>query len=248
MNSTGGWREKIFEVRKFFLDLIFPVECLGCKREGQWLCDDCFRKIKPILSNFAACPFCGKVAESEIPGELCERHNFYLDGIWSACDYKEKLIERAICLLKYNFVEDLSGDLAKLLTNHLERLRGLVDLNNFFNYIVPVPLHLKRRAERGFNQSELLAREVADFLSLPFRSDVLKRVKYTPPQVSLDGEKRRVNLKDAFYCDPSINLHNKKILLIDDVFTTGSTFNECARVLKKSGAALVWGLTIARSG
>jgi len=115
-----------------------------------------------------------------------------------------------------------------------------------FDIIVPVPLHSKRLKERGFNQSFLLAHQINKKLSLPVIADDLQRIKWTRPQVELDWRERASNVKGAFTLIDNEEIKGKEVLLIDDVYTTGSTVNECARVLKKAGAKKVYVATVAR--
>ena len=120
-------------------------------------------------------------------------------------------------------------------------------INNFFDCIVPVPLHKRRGAERGFNQSELLAVPISRKIGCPVNIFSLKRKKYTVPQVSLSGEVRRKSLFGVFFCVKKEEIIGKNIILIDDIYTTGSTMEECSKVLKEAGAQKVWGLVVASS-
>jgi ComF family protein len=116
-----------------------------------------------------------------------------------------------------------------------------------FDAILPVPLHPKRQAERGYNQSALLARRLGRVVALPVREDVLRRVRSTPPQVGLDRAKRRENVAGAFACPPDHPaLVGKTLLLVDDVCTVGATLAACAEALRAAGAREVWALTVAR--
>lgn len=116
--------------------------------------------------------------------------------------------------------------------------------NNFT--VVSVPLHSQRERERGFNQAALIGKAIAQRLSLEFQGDVLVRTRETKPQVELRGDERRKNLIDAFILNTKYKIHNTNFLLIDDVWTTGSTLRSCGNVLKRAGAKNVWAMTIAR--
>lgn len=156
----------------------------------------------------------------------------------SALYYSESTQE-AVKLLKYNNVFSLALPLA-------ERLALAAGVPDDDTIVVPVPLHKRRLVERGFNQSLLLARELARILGLELEYRALKRIKLTRPQVELKGSERMVNVKGAFeVTDPSFFV-DKKVLLIDDVYTTGATITECAGVLKEAGAT-VSALTLART-
>ena len=143
--------------------------------------------------------------------------------------------------LKYRHVRIAVPYMAQLLAEYLERNPYPVDA------YCPVPLHLRRERSRGFNQSELIARELGQMTGVPVDSDALRRTRNTPPQVSMEspGDRRR-NIDDAFEC--LSDAKGRRYMLIDDVVTTGSTMSACAEALKNAGAANVWGLAFARQG
>ena len=114
------------------------------------------------------------------------------------------------------------------------------------DFIIPIPLHKNKLKKRGFNQAEELAKGISKFLEKPIFNDVLLKIKPTFAQMELSKEKRRENIKGAFVCQKPIVVRGKKILLVDDIFTTGATMEECARVLKEAGAREVWGAVVAR--
>ena len=115
------------------------------------------------------------------------------------------------------------------------------------NLIIPVPLHRSRLRQRGFNQAVLIGRILARQLSLPMQLDVLARIRPTEPQIELSAEKRRINVKGAFSVIRPDCIAGKRVLLLDDVMTTGSTLDECAKELKKAGADMVIAVTTART-
>ncbi len=121
-------------------------------------------------------------------------------------------------------------------------------LQGGLDVVLPVPLHPIRLRQREFNQSLLLAHELSRELRLPLLFDILERNRWTRPQVELDGEERRKNVRKAFSIKRPEQIERLRVLLIDDVYTTGATVNECARVLKKAGAKAVHVLTLARMG
>lgn len=251
----------------FFLDLIFPIECLGCSCEGRWLCDECFKKI-----NFKIKQYCLHCKQKNSFGQFCPscRVIYSLDGVWIAALYDEALVSQAIKKFKYHFLSGLADDLSKLMTLSVNKLleqgrvlrSGLssgVDWQNFKqaagsplaildfndNLVIPVPLSRKRLRWRGFNQAELLARRVAREYGLALDSGNLIRVKHKTAQAKLNEMKRLENIKNCFVWQGG-NLNKKNIILIDDVVTTGATLNECARVLKANGAGEVFGLVVAK--
>jgi len=152
----------------------------------------------------------------------------------------EGTIRQAVHQLKYNNLRTLALPLAKLMKEYLAANPLPVEV------LVPVPLHRKRLKERGHNQSQLLAEELGKLAAMPVVNDVLIRKHYTPPQArTTTVEERWSNVTNAFTCI-SDKIKDKNVLLIDDVSTSGATINACAKALKDAGAALVWGLVLAR--
>lgn len=258
LNRAKIWRD-------FFLDLLFPTECIGCGQEGEILCGYCFKKIKINFNHY-----CLNCKNKNNFGEFCPecRNKFYLNGVWIAGNYKDKLLSRAIKTYKYKFFKNLNvrlGDFTSLFLrnlinknkfnrNNLDKGLAWKDLQKIKNFpttllnlsasiLVPVPIHKKRLRWRGFNQSELLAEIIGKNFNIAISKD-LARIKYAKPQAKLNKEKRESSLKDSFVWKGN-NLKNKNIILIDDVVTTGATLNECAKILKQNGANEVWGLVIA---
>lgn len=170
-----------------------------------------------------------------------------LDGVFVCADYTDRIIGELVRKLKYSFARELGEILAGIADRYLKKLSeedrlGKINLQKFI--IAPIPLHKKRYNWRGFNQSEIIAHNLAYRLNLPCQ-DALIRVKHKTPQAKLDGATRRENIIGCFSASGE-DLAGKKFLLVDDVATTGSTLNEAARVLKSAGAAKVWGLVIAK--
>jgi ComF family protein len=225
---------------KFFLDLLFPIECLGCSKEGEYICEPCFHSI-PTGWNF--CLFCRRPS---LEGRLClmcvPRHA--IDRVFIAGDYNSKTLKNAIRALKYSYVEDLKKPLGKFLIQHLQYQKVFFEHHDIV--IVPMPLSKTRFRERGFNQAELLAREVAEYLRLPLLTSALLRARHTDAQVGLTEDERRENIAGAFKVKSFEEVKDKSVLLIDDVATTGATLEEAAKVLKNAGAKEVWGAVLAK--
>ena len=228
---------KIFS---FILDLIFPIRCLACAKEGDWLCPGCFEKIK--FQESQSCPVCRKERKG---GRLCPacQKKKSIDGLLIACHYQDKIVQNIIHLLKYKYVRGLKPLFGRLLAEFIKRN----DLGPFENYfILPIPLHKKRERFRGFNQAEIIAEELAKILKIPVRENVLRRQRHTSAQAKLKARQRAENIKNAFILASKLEKTEKSAILIDDVYTTGSTMNEAAKVLKKGGVKEVIGLVIAR--
>ena len=217
------------------LDLLFPIRCAGCHRESKILCQECI----PGLARLEA-PYCTICAS---PGPLspcrqCRESPLDIDGI-RAPFLMEGAVKDAIHSFKYRSIRAAAPDLARLLAQHLARhnLPGEV--------LVPVPLHPRRLRSRGYNQSALLAKELAKHTGISLESNLLTRAKDAPPQVEASSPaQRRSNVEGSFHCARDVT--GQKVLLIDDVATTGNTLSACAAALKAGGAASVWGLVLAR--
>jgi len=236
--------------RDFFIDLIFPIECLCCGAEGEWLCRRCLREVKARASQY-----CFHCKRENAFGDYCRAcaPGYALDGIWIAADYDNKLVAQIIKSYKYFLVKDLSAVLGKILALFL---RDLLNINSFAPrrkkilsglrsaLIMPVPLHPRRERWRGFNQAELIARELAEVMRLEINTG-LKRIKYKQAQAKLKEKERFENIRGSFAWKGG-DLSGENIILIDDVATTGATLNECALILKANGAGEVWGLVVAK--
>lgn len=234
---------KLQQARKFVLDIIFPRDCIGCGREGKYLCTQCLNEIEIAPQNY--CPLCKK---SSPDNKICPncRIETKIKAIWVAGDYNQKILQDLIHNLKYNYLEDISDELAQYLLRYI-KLKNIFKNFQIFpdNAIfVPVPLHRKRFLSRGFNQSKLLADKLGNLLGIK-TADILQRLKNTETQINLSRLQRQENVKGAFRLLDN-NFHNKKIILIDDVLTTGSTFKECAKVLATAGYDEIYGLVIAQ--
>lgn len=229
----------------FLLDLIFPKRCVGCNRFGDYFCNSCVKKIK---QDNLVCPFCERNSIGGVIHPVCQRR-FGLDGLWSVGTYEYPL-KQAIHELKYRYITGLSIRLIEILLEywalHNPFFLDLVKKDQGQGWVVAsVPLHKSRQNWRGFNQAELLAKLLSQKLGLEYHN-ILKRIKKTKPQVNLAADLRRQNIKGAFVAIPKEDLIDKKVILIDDVWTTGSTLKECCYVLKRSGVQKVWALTLAR--
>ncbi|TSC75962.1 MAG: phosphoribosyltransferase [Parcubacteria group bacterium Gr01-1014_30] len=169
----------------------------------------------------------------------------------SASPYNNFIVKKLIAQFKYNpFVKDLASTLAGLIIHQFEQTEYppplLAKSGGGQILIIPIPLTRKRLRQRGFNQAEEIGRELSKQLKVPLVNNVLLKTKETMPQVELSKQERIQNVKDVFFCENAEAIKKKTVLLVDDVFTTGSTMEEAARVLKESGAKEVWGITVAR--
>jgi len=236
------------KLKKIILDTLFPISCLGCGKNGFWLCGECLQKIP--FRREQICPACEK--EVTPSGLLCGscrcQRKFQLDALVSAVSYENEIIKKMVHNFKYRFVSPLSVPLAKILIKTL-----LLQDSPLPQMIVPVPLHPRRLRWRGFNQALLLAENIAQNLTPPSKIpvlDILERKKFNKPQMEVKNYQQRLeNARNIFTFQPDVEqniIEGKIVYLIDDIATTGATLEECAKVLKGAGAKKVFACVIAR--
>ena len=238
------------KLRKIFratLALFYPPTCEGCSANieaGDYLCETCRSRAPRIVP-----PFCSKCSEpfsgaitTAFSCSNCANQTLHFEAAVAA--YRARgIVRRLIHEFKYDQREYLrhviGGWLGEVLND------GRLDPAQF-DVIVPVPLHPTKLRERGFNQAQLLAQSLSARTDLPMKL-ALERVRFTRTQTAFDRAERMQNLRDAFRLRAGQDVQRLRVLLVDDVLTTGSTLSECARVLKKSGASSVYAATAARA-
>lgn len=233
-------------VYSWLSDLIFPIRCIGCKKFDNYVCRGCLTAIS-IKKNFE-CIGCKKNTLFGQTCYLCTKTNF-IDQLLIVTDYKNSLVEKILKFLKYRFIRDLEQPLIFLMKKYLKWLTLNKKLNVFRAnpLLIPVPLHPRRLNWRGFNQSELLVKELADTFQMEMALGIIKRTGKAIPQADVkEREERLKNLNGNFKISDKNKIIGREILLIDDICTTGATLNECAKVLKANGASKVVALVIAR--
>ncbi len=227
-------------VRSFITKLsefIFPIFCLGCDMEGKWLCDVCFATVR--WKGVYCCPVCHKPRAHGSVCDVCVPNSFLSAHIALTQYQEEGLIGDIVRHIKYHYIEELLSLLETVVGQILkDQAIYVADIEA----VVPVPLHKKRFAERGFNQAELIAMMVAEHIEKPVLKE-LTRVRATPHQAKLGREERIVNVRDAFFMKPTTH---QVILLVDDVYTTGTTMQEAAKALLQAGVREVRGFSLAR--
>ncbi|RMF05264.1 MAG: ComF family protein [Chloroflexi bacterium] len=234
----GLWLEKTGQT---LLNFFLPPRCLNCQADGSWLCDSCVRQIDFITT--AVCHHCGTPAENGSTFcRQCKNNPLkHIDGIRTAAWFENNPMREAIHQLKYQNHRAVAEPLAQILANTVHHYNLKVDV------VAPVPLHSSRLRERGYNQSEILVSWLAKYLQIPANTKSLYRSRKTRSQMTLGAEERRTNVVNAFACKDN-RLQNLRVLVVDDVCTTGSTLDACAAALKLQGkAAQVWGLTLAKA-
>lgn len=235
----------------FLLDLVFPRQCVSCGKWGQFICEECQKKIQYFTDQ--VCPYCERQSPYGLTHSRCQKPTG-LNGMFVLAHYRGPIRE-ALRKAKYQGIYGLFRELGNLLTANYH--------NQFdFDYFVPVPLHLNRERERGFNQAEKLASVLTQTMvvgseikdrKIVMRSEkkvvnMLTRIRETRPQFGLKGKERQENVIGAFALSNRPLPANCSVCLVDDVATTGATIFECAKVLKRAGAKKVWAICMARGG
>lgn len=230
------------------LDFLFPRKCLGCNKTGYYFCSECRLKIRPI--EFQICPVCEKASPFGQTHDWCQTR-LSLSGFCSVFSY-DGIIKEAIHKIKFRFATDLAKELWEI-TNSLlagKKEKDFFLLNNFLvkekPIIIPVPLFWYKENFRGFNQAEIFGSFLARKYNLSLKNDLLVRCRPTQSQAGLSEKERKINIEKAFATPPNIHNSSFSILLVDDIWTTGSTLKTCGSFLKKVGRGKIWGFTLAR--
>jgi competence protein ComFC len=236
-----------FEMLRALSSLLYPPVCTICYVNvgaNEYLCEDCHNKVTRIVPPF--CATCSEPFEGAITGSFscanCSHRKLYFDA--AVAVYRSRgIVRHVVHDFKYRRQIHLRHLVARWLCAALDdvRLRG-----RRFDLIIPVPLHSTRERERGFNQATLIAQCLAEQMSIQIEP-VLERVRYTTTQTAFDRAERMENLYNAFRLRKKMDVRDLRVLLIDDVLTTGATLSECARILKEAGAISVHAATAARA-
>jgi ComF family protein len=249
---NGGWASALRTTRGALASVFFPAPCRICEAvlDGAGrvpICEKClasFQKLAPPMCSRCGRPIISPVAADSlmILCRLCRADTYDFDVARSFALYDEPMV-RAILLLKHEGIPPLgswfAAQLANLAKSGGEALTADV--------VVPVPLHKARRRERGYNQAELIARPLARLLKLPLAATALVRTKPRPGVLRLTRKQRWEAVRGAFEPFNSALVDKRRVLLVDDVFTTGATLDACSRALRRAGAAHVVALTVARA-
>ncbi len=228
-------------IGKIILEAVYPPVCPICDRvvkKPACICGECRKKLHYIQSP--RCFKCGKPVENA-EKELCfdcsrTKHCFDRNlALWGYTDAARKSIYR----FKYHNCRIYSQVYGREIADRL----GTIIKQWNCEAVVPVPIHSKKQRERGFNQAQLLAQEVADVAKIPVDTKILVRTRYTRPQKELDDRNRIKNLENAFTVTKNV-VQYKKIILVDDIYTTGATLDACARALKERGAGQVFAVCL----
>ena len=249
MNAIKSLTQTTYSILRqawtWLLDALYPKRCLGCKRLGLWCCPECFASL--TFRRELKCPNCNLSSQLGAWCSNCSAgHN--LNGLWAAQPYGRPLVRQMIKAWKYDGLKDLSEPLINLLLALLKTHNlppGWHGVAREQWQLVPIPLTRHRLRGRNFNQAEILAQGVALAGHLPVNM-LLERLRRTKPQSELEAQQRLTNVQGAFGLKPGAEIRGGVFILVDDIYTSGATMEECARVLKQNGAREVWGLVVAQ--
>lgn len=216
------------------LDFIYPKICVGCGEWGTFLCKRCLERLDFVDQ---ICPICGERSIMGWTHQGCKT-KWGMDGLIAIYEYQEPVARKVVDGIKYGFNRELINIVLK---------NFVFQTGDNFDYLVPLPLHFYRENWRGFNQARELGEVIGSKLLVPVES-ILVRTRNTKQQVTMKTkEQRELNIKNAFVVSTSWKgkLKGTKVLLVDDVFTSGADMRECTKVLKKAGVKIVWGLALA---
>lgn len=237
------------KIENFTLNLLFPKFCLGCQKEGSYLCEDCRALLDIAEFDYCLCEKSPtRFLYTDRQGKCPKCSDKKISGLYFALPYKEKpLTRKLIHQFKYQpYLKDLAETLASILVEHFIKTKKNTNEIWENSILIPVPLDKTKIKIRGYNQSEELAKELSKIIQVPVISENLVKIRQTESQMKLSKENREKNLKNAFEIKNPAGLAGKKAFLIDDVYTTGSTMAECAKTLKSAGVKIIWGIAIAR--
>jgi competence protein ComFC len=251
--GLGGW---LAEAGDAVASVFFPAGCRICERlltraSRVPICEECFASFQALPQRI--CEACGAPllagfwgaqgeAEERLICRLCADKTYAFDRARSYAVYEGALV-RAILLLKFEDMAPLGAWFAERLAEVVRREPDVLEAD----VVVPVPLHRERERERGYNQADLIARPLAKRLKLPHKAVLLMRTRPRPDKQVLSLEERWESVRGAFATRPGSQVDKLRVLLVDDVLTTGATLDACARALREAGAKSVIGLTVARA-
>ena len=210
---------------EFVLNFLFPPACCVCgKIDKNWICPQCEKRVKRLEKSCIV----------DIEDKKYEKLLYIFKY--------ESLVRKLILGYKFSNKAYLNNLFACTIAKNEKNLEILKQ----YDMIIPVPMHKKKMAKRGYNQTELVAEKIEELTGIPSKKDILSKVINTTTQSKLGGKARQSNIQHAFFIQNDIEVEDKKIILLDDIYTTGATSEECSRVLKDAGAEQILVLVLAK--
>jgi ComF family protein len=237
LRGSTRFQQQGWQIWNRFIDLLFPPRCGGCQTAGSLWCAACRAATQPIEP-----PWCEKCGEPFVTDRLCancRQHPLVIEKIRSVALF-DGVLRQGIHRFKYERLSGLAEPFGGMLADYWQAAQLTAD------WLIPVPLHPSRERDRGYNQSELLARHLARRVGVPVSSRGLRRTRATAVQMTLNAAERRQNVAGAFECVEA-RVRGARVVVIDDVGTTGATLDACAQAVLQAGAVSVMGLTLART-
>ncbi len=240
--------------------IIYPPICVCCNTviqltkdfDESFICENCLKEARGYISTEDLCIVCSKPIDLDSKQQVKEQkcghclefeENFYFEKNLSVIEYNgyyAKLLRN----FKFGYNKNVSSAFVKILEEYLLENKEFFQK---FDIITSVPIYKNRKKFRGFNQSELLGEKICKIVDKPFEKNILIKIKSTYPQTTIPHNERKNNIKDAIIIGTNLDIKNKEILLVDDVFTTGSTINECAKILRQNGCRNVSSFTVLKT-
>ena len=207
------------QVKEEILDLLFPPVCAICgKMHKEWICEKCYRYLCKFKIN-----------------------NLYEDNVWYIFEYK-KLVRKLILQYKFNQKAYIHRLFVTIILKDKICCRKIKD----YDIIIPVPMFEKKKKQRGYNQTELIAEKICTELGITYEKKCVIKIKNTKVQSTLSAIERKENIKNAFLVNNKNKIENKKVIIFDDIYTTGETVKEISRILKQAGAKEIFILVLAK--
>ncbi|MDD4150989.1 MAG: ComF family protein [Candidatus Gracilibacteria bacterium] len=227
---------------KFIKDIITPKKCYNCGQIGYFLCPQCLEKTKKHKSY---CYLCKKESLNFKIHPTCHDDDFFLDNIIVLNHYSDKTIKKLIKNSKYYNKKDIIDDFSIYLGDLLLKNIEIEKTEDYL--IIPRPMFFLKKIFRGYNQSEILAKNISKYTKINYENNLIKKIKYTKSQSKLHKSERLKNLEKSFSINKKVleKINGKTIIIVDDVVSTGTTLNEIGKILKNNGIKKVIGLVIA---
>ena len=237
----------ITKTAEFLLGFVYPKRCVLCNaftnNNACFLCSLCTEQLEII--RYPVCPVCGASVSKDGKCSSCRGKLEYLERNISFLVYDD-VTKDLIKRFKYDRLYNIGRDIVRLMLSQ-EDAENRLEFFSEIDLFVPIPLHESKLRSRGFNQAEIISKALSAGLKIPENADIIRRVRETTPQSLVPATARKSNVSGSFGIAKNVPEDVNKICIIDDIYTSGNTINECAKVLLENGAKSVCSFTIARA-